>query len=395
MTIPTTDRIAVYTGNGSTTVFPFSFNIPDTDSTSVLIEEIATETQVELSYPSDYSITGLNDNAGGEVTYNPGTPLPATHRILIIRETVQVQNTSVSNQTAYFAGVVEAVWDRLTMMVQDLQEQVNRGFTAQPGNTVGYVSSGDEGTVPIWDADKNLVAGPTASEISSAQSAALAAAQSEENAALSAAEAATFDPALYLAKADNLSGLADTGTAQTNLGFSAYIKTLIGAVDAAAARLILGVGTNGTLSQTALQLLQSVWNAGTSTTEAYISPAKLAAAIAAQVTGVEKFTSSAFTATAAGLVAVNHGMSGPPRFIAFRGKCLVADAGYAVDDEILLSINQSNSSQAKDNTPVITDTQIIVKLTNNSTAFSASNKTTGVTNGLTNTSWEYYIEAIR
>jgi len=44
------------------------------------------------------------------------------------------------------------------------------------------------------------------------------AATSATNAAASAAAAAVFDPALYLAKADNLSGLANTATARTNLG---------------------------------------------------------------------------------------------------------------------------------------------------------------------------------
>jgi hypothetical protein len=57
-----------------------------------------------------------------------------------------------------------------------------------------------------------------ANSASSAATSATNAANSASDAADSAAAAATFDPALYLAKADNLSGLANTTTARTNLG---------------------------------------------------------------------------------------------------------------------------------------------------------------------------------
>jgi len=57
-----------------------------------------------------------------------------------------------------------------------------------------------------------------ANSASSAATSATNAANSASDAADSAAAAATFDPALYLAKADNLSGLANTTTARSNLG---------------------------------------------------------------------------------------------------------------------------------------------------------------------------------
>jgi len=250
-----------------------------------------------------------------------------------------------------------------------------------------------DATVEEYIAQLAAAAAEAAAAADSAAADAASASGDADDAALSAIaaanSAASINPTNFLAKADNLAGLANTGTARTNLGLGTAATSATGDFATAA---------QGTKADAALpaasKATQPEAEAGTDN-DKYMTALRTAQAIAAQAGVIEKYTSSAFTATAAGLVTVSHGMSGPPRFIAFRGKCLVADAGYAVDDEILLSINQSNSVQSKDSTPVITDTQISVRLTNNATAFNASNKTTGVTNGLTNTSWEYYIEALR
>jgi hypothetical protein len=61
------------------------------------------------------------------------------------------------------------------------------------------------------------------------------------DAAASAAAAATFDPALYLSKAGNLAGLASLATAQGNLGISTFGATLIDDTTAAAARATIGL----------------------------------------------------------------------------------------------------------------------------------------------------------
>lgn len=134
MTVPGTNRIVTYTGNGVTTEFPFAFEIPDVASTVVELEVIATGVKTTLN-TAQYSIAGLGQEAGGTVTYNPGTPLPATDRIIIYRKTVQTQLVSVSNQTRYFPEVVEDVWDRLAMMAQDQQEDIDRALRYPIGDS--------------------------------------------------------------------------------------------------------------------------------------------------------------------------------------------------------------------------------------------------------------------
>lgn len=65
---------------------------------------------------------------------------------------------------------------------------------------------------------------------------------SADAAALSAIAAATFDPALYLAKSGNLSGLANTATARDNLGVEIGVD--VQAFNAALAAIAANNGTN-------------------------------------------------------------------------------------------------------------------------------------------------------
>ncbi len=192
----------------------------------------------------------------------------------------------------------------------------------------------------------------------------------------------------YNVVSGNLVGLTDPSVAQTNLGISAYIKTLIDAVDAAAARLILGVGTNGTLSQSALQLLQSVWNTGTSTTEAYISPLKLATAITEQA-AAKTFTSSQQTVTALSTLTVAHGLASTPTELDLYLVCTTADTPFAVGDR-MRAPTAAQVGGTQYNTTISADgTNVEVRT---GTAVSA-HLDTGAAKNITPGSWRYVIIA--
>lgn len=133
MTITITDRVTVSTGNGATTVWPHSFNIPDADSANVEVTEIATGI-ITVIAAADYTITGLGTNSG-TVTYpKSGTPLASTHTIARFRNVPAKQTTNITNQTKYDAGVVMTVWDRIVMMVQDLTESTTRHLSLPIGD---------------------------------------------------------------------------------------------------------------------------------------------------------------------------------------------------------------------------------------------------------------------
>ena len=190
MTVSSTNNFVQYVGNGLSTFFDYDFNIPDADSLVVTIRTIATNVGVVLT-PDQYTITGLGSNTGGAVTYPlAGAPLPTTQRIEILRRTNPVQELSVSNQTAYDAGIVEKVWDRLTLGQQDLFKLSDESIRAPTGETAPIFFPGTPGRAVIYDDDGNLVEGPNAADIESAQPAAAQAVESATEALASQTAAA-------------------------------------------------------------------------------------------------------------------------------------------------------------------------------------------------------------
>lgn len=120
MTVESATSEVSIVGNGVTTAFPFAFKIPTEDDIKVYTEVIATGVESLVS-PSDYTVTGLGDDAGGTVTYPlVGSPLASTHNLIIRRELEYTQPISFPRYSAYHAETLEDLLDRIVMMIQQL-----------------------------------------------------------------------------------------------------------------------------------------------------------------------------------------------------------------------------------------------------------------------------------
>jgi hypothetical protein len=142
---------------------------------------------------ADYTITGLGEVTGGSVTYpKVGDPLASTVKITVYRAVPVTQGIGVSNQTAYNAGVVEKVWDRLTLIAQDQAEEIDRSVKMPItfDGTTPNLPAPVEGKVIQWE-NNLLINGPTAAQIAAANAEAVAAAASASAAAGSATTAGT------------------------------------------------------------------------------------------------------------------------------------------------------------------------------------------------------------
>src|SRR5690606_22365763 len=152
----------------------------------------ATDTTTVLN-ASQYNITGLGDPNFGEVTYPlSGSPIAAGTWLVIEREAAYTQDVLIKKQGGLLAASPLAQLDRIVLQTKPAAETLERTPKFSPGSGVSNIriTQGDEGTALIWNADGNIVEGPSTTEIESAQTYATEAkaARDEAEAAQQAAE---------------------------------------------------------------------------------------------------------------------------------------------------------------------------------------------------------------
>lgn len=176
MTISSTASSVTIQGNGATTAFPYAFLIPgasDGDQTNVVVtvvDQTVTPALTTVLAAGQFTITGVGNAAGGFVNYPlSGAALAAGHYLTIQRVLADVQSTSIPNQSAFYAKVVENSLDYLTMLIQQTQAQVSRALqvaVTDPGGPPATlpVAATRANMALLFDANGNPIAGavPTA-----------------------------------------------------------------------------------------------------------------------------------------------------------------------------------------------------------------------------------------
>lgn len=116
-----------YTGNGNVgQQFVIDFEFFATSEIIATTRVTATGAEAVLVETQDYTMTGTGSSpyTGGTLTLVGS--LAATSTLTINRLTPQTQTTDLETSGELPADTLEDRYDKLTMMVQDLQEQVNR-----------------------------------------------------------------------------------------------------------------------------------------------------------------------------------------------------------------------------------------------------------------------------
>lgn len=184
MTLSTDPAKEIKLGNDSTTVFSFTFVINTAADISVIHTDSAgVETPVtEGTGTTNYSISVANYPGNGSVTYPAtlGTELATGDKLTLARVVDLDQETDLQNQDKYKPETVESTFDYSRMIDLQQQDQIDRSIKAPISD-----NSGADYTLPtptantvigLWNAAANaIIAGPTASEISNAQTYAVAA----------------------------------------------------------------------------------------------------------------------------------------------------------------------------------------------------------------------------
>ncbi|MFZ5791863.1 MAG: tail fiber protein [Pseudomonadota bacterium] len=124
MTIQNTTSRKEYAGDGSTTAFAFPYYFLANADLVVTLRDNATGAETAQVLDTDYSVSGAGLAAGGTVTM---TAAPASGKTLIIRRSPSLtQSTDFVPNDELPAETLEAAFDRLVMLIQSLDERVDR-----------------------------------------------------------------------------------------------------------------------------------------------------------------------------------------------------------------------------------------------------------------------------
>lgn len=146
MTINSEVRAAgPFDGNGVTTSFPFEFKV-FADSEVLVVREIE-GVELVLALGADYTVD-LNadqDSAPGGSVDLPAA-LPVGYTLSMTSALAPLQPVDLTNQGGFYPRVINASLDRLTILVQQLSERLNRAL-------VSPISDGGSGFADLPGAD--------------------------------------------------------------------------------------------------------------------------------------------------------------------------------------------------------------------------------------------------
>jgi len=162
MTISSTTVKVSYSGNGSTTVFAYTFKILDDDEIQVIIRS-STGTETIKTKTTHYTVSGVGSAGGGNITF---LTAPASGETVVLkRNTTKTQETDYVANDPFPANSHEEALDRVTMIAQEIQEELGRSIKLSKTNTM----TSTEFTVGATDRANKVLSFDSSGELSVAQ----------------------------------------------------------------------------------------------------------------------------------------------------------------------------------------------------------------------------------
>jgi len=165
MTISSTTTKNSYSGNGSTTTFAYGFYIPASTDIQVIVRSATgTETvKAEGTGSTNYAITNVGNASGGNIVFV--TAPVSGETVVLRRNTAKTQATDYVANDPFPAETHESALDKITIIGQDLQEQVDRSLKLSRTNTM----TSTEFTVGSSDRASKILAFDSSGELSVTQ----------------------------------------------------------------------------------------------------------------------------------------------------------------------------------------------------------------------------------
>lgn len=144
MTVSSSTNRVSYSGNGTLTVFAYTFKVFDQDDLTVILRASdGTETVQTIS--THYSVSGVGDAGGGNVTFVTAPASGVT--VVILREQPLTQGLDLVANDPFPAASLEEALDKLVFMSHKHEEELGRTIKASKTNTL----AGSEFTISASD----------------------------------------------------------------------------------------------------------------------------------------------------------------------------------------------------------------------------------------------------
>jgi hypothetical protein len=165
MTVSSTTTKNSYSGNASTTVFAYGFKIFDDDDITVIIRTDSTGAETTKTKTTHYTVSNVGNSSGGNVTFTSGNTPASGETVVLIRDTARTQLTDYTPNDPFPADSHEDALDKLTLITQELEEELGRSLKLSPTNTM----TSTEFTVGATDRANKVLSFDASGELSVTQ----------------------------------------------------------------------------------------------------------------------------------------------------------------------------------------------------------------------------------
>ena len=151
MTVSSVTNRNDYSGNGVASTFAYGFRIFSETDLRVTTLHIATGVETTLVWPTDFTVTGVNDPAGGSITLVDGA-LGANYKLTVRFDADPLQATDIRNQGKFYPEIHENVFDFLTLLIQSARDEIRRSLRLSETSAVnGQLPAPVAGKVLGWN----------------------------------------------------------------------------------------------------------------------------------------------------------------------------------------------------------------------------------------------------